>query len=246
MARLCSLFIIVYFVLLLLFFLFQICVTLCFNFILDKSSEELLFGCYLTACGVFLTFVSGFGRCLLPSFFCTCIVHFSCDFWHYWGYAILFHSQMILSLTRVLSGRRLWSLLLCYWKLEMKLQKRNWSYQEQLKELLISSSSKMLLRLWNRSMNNIGSLVAWKEKEEPKYIIYELYVWVFKFHSYTCRYPFNNALHHQVESIIFSCLESKNTTILDNLLQECNLVSKILEADRSVTISNEPNQVHAL
>ncbi|KAK1398431.1 serine/threonine-protein phosphatase 6 regulatory subunit 3-like [Heracleum sosnowskyi] len=55
-------------------------------------------------------------------------------------------------------------------------------------------------------------------------------------------YPFNNSLHHQVESIIFSCLESKNTTILDNLLQECNLVSKILEADRSVTISNELNQ----
>ncbi|KAL8146310.1 uncharacterized protein LOC141707368 [Apium graveolens] len=55
-------------------------------------------------------------------------------------------------------------------------------------------------------------------------------------------YPFNNALHHQVESIIFSCLESTNTIILDNLFQECDLVSKILEADRSVTISNEPTR----
>ncbi|KAL1817103.1 hypothetical protein DCAR_0521515 [Daucus carota subsp. sativus] len=55
-------------------------------------------------------------------------------------------------------------------------------------------------------------------------------------------YPFNNALHHQVESIIYSCLESKSTTILDNLLQECDLVSKILKADKSVIVSNEPNQ----
>ncbi|KAL1817102.1 hypothetical protein DCAR_0521514 [Daucus carota subsp. sativus] len=55
-------------------------------------------------------------------------------------------------------------------------------------------------------------------------------------------YPFNNALHHQVESIIYSCLESKHTTILDNLLQECDLVSQILKADRSVIVSDEPNQ----
>ncbi|KAL8092399.1 uncharacterized protein LOC141689584 isoform X2 [Apium graveolens] len=55
-------------------------------------------------------------------------------------------------------------------------------------------------------------------------------------------YPFNNALHHQVESIIFSCLESTNSTLLDNLLQECSLVSKILEADKSSIVSSEPNQ----
>ncbi|KAE8687276.1 auxin response factor 18-like [Hibiscus syriacus] len=33
-------------------------------------------------------------------------------------------------------------------------------------------------------------------------------------------YPYNNALHHHVESIILSCLESKNDSIVDHLLQE--------------------------
>ncbi|KAK1373602.1 serine/threonine-protein phosphatase 6 regulatory subunit 3-like [Heracleum sosnowskyi] len=55
-------------------------------------------------------------------------------------------------------------------------------------------------------------------------------------------YPFNNALHHQVESIIFSCLESTGSTLLDNLFQDCGLVSKILEADKSSTVSSEANQ----
>ncbi|XP_017247270.1 uncharacterized protein LOC108218706 isoform X2 [Daucus carota subsp. sativus] len=55
-------------------------------------------------------------------------------------------------------------------------------------------------------------------------------------------YPFNNALHHQVESIICSCLESTSTTILNNLLQECGLVSKILEAAKSSTILSDPSK----
>lgn len=58
-----------------------------------------------------------------------------------------------------------------------------------------------------------------------------------------CRYPFNNALHHHVESIIFSCLESKNITIVDHLFQECGLVPKILQTERSPTVSDELNQV---
>ncbi|KAK1360269.1 hypothetical protein POM88_044743 [Heracleum sosnowskyi] len=45
-----------------------------------------------------------------------------------------------------------------------------------------------------------------------------------------------------VESIIFSCLESTGSTLLDNLFQECGLVSKILEADKSSTVSSEANQ----
>ncbi|PWA99812.1 hypothetical protein CTI12_AA003200 [Artemisia annua] len=55
-------------------------------------------------------------------------------------------------------------------------------------------------------------------------------------------YPFNNALHHHVESIIFSCLESKNNTIIDHLFQECGLATKILQTDKSSVLSGEGDQ----
>ncbi|KAL8198086.1 hypothetical protein R6Q57_024383 [Mikania cordata] len=46
-------------------------------------------------------------------------------------------------------------------------------------------------------------------------------------------YPYNNALHHHVESIIVSILESKNSITIDHLFQECGLLNKILQADKS-------------
>ncbi|KAL6516668.1 hypothetical protein OROGR_019973 [Orobanche gracilis] len=52
-------------------------------------------------------------------------------------------------------------------------------------------------------------------------------------------YPYNNALHHHVESIIYSCLESKNSAIVDHLLLECNLVGRILQSDKTPTLSGE-------
>uniref|UniRef100_A0A5B7A8X9 Putative serine/threonine-protein phosphatase 6 regulatory subunit 3 isoform X3 n=2 Tax=Davidia involucrata TaxID=16924 RepID=A0A5B7A8X9_DAVIN len=55
-------------------------------------------------------------------------------------------------------------------------------------------------------------------------------------------YPYNNSLHHHVESIIFSCLESKNNTIVDHLLQECDLIGKILQADKQPILSGDLNQ----
>ncbi|XP_052198873.1 uncharacterized protein LOC127805995 [Diospyros lotus] len=55
-------------------------------------------------------------------------------------------------------------------------------------------------------------------------------------------YPFNNSLHHHVESIILSCLESKNNTIVDHVLQECNLIGKILHIDRHPILSSDQNQ----
>ncbi|KAL3849445.1 hypothetical protein ACJIZ3_011327 [Penstemon smallii] len=55
-------------------------------------------------------------------------------------------------------------------------------------------------------------------------------------------YPYNNALHHHVESIIYSCLESKNVAIGDHLLIDCSLVEKILQKDKSPTLSGELNQ----
>ncbi|GAA0180034.1 phosphatase modulator [Lithospermum erythrorhizon] len=54
-------------------------------------------------------------------------------------------------------------------------------------------------------------------------------------------YPYNNALHHHVESIIYSCLESKNDTIIDHLFVDCDLVEKILQAQKHPTLSDESN-----
>eukprot|EP01018_Ginkgo_biloba_P018105 Gb_14287 [translate_table: standard] len=44
-------------------------------------------------------------------------------------------------------------------------------------------------------------------------------------------YPFNNALHHHVESIIYSCLDSNSTLLIDHLFQDCDLIGKLLLAD---------------
>lgn len=46
-----------------------------------------------------------------------------------------------------------------------------------------------------------------------------------------CSFPFNNLVHHQVESIVNSCLEASNPALLDHLLKDCKLVSRILNAD---------------
>ncbi|XP_038693597.1 serine/threonine-protein phosphatase 6 regulatory subunit 3-like isoform X1 [Tripterygium wilfordii] len=55
-------------------------------------------------------------------------------------------------------------------------------------------------------------------------------------------YPYNNALHHNVESIILSCLETKSDTMVDHLLRECDLIGKILQTDKHPTISDDSNQ----
>ncbi|XP_021298094.1 serine/threonine-protein phosphatase 6 regulatory subunit 2 [Herrania umbratica] len=54
-------------------------------------------------------------------------------------------------------------------------------------------------------------------------------------------YPYNNFLHHHVENIILSCLESKNVPLVEHLLRECNLVGKILEAEKNCTLASDPN-----
>ncbi|XP_027773377.1 serine/threonine-protein phosphatase 6 regulatory subunit 3-like isoform X3 [Solanum pennellii] len=55
-------------------------------------------------------------------------------------------------------------------------------------------------------------------------------------------YPYNNALHHHVESIIISCMESKNKIIVDHLFEECDLIGKILQTDKQSTISSDEKQ----
>ncbi|OIT02326.1 PREDICTED: serine/threonine-protein phosphatase 6 regulatory subunit 3-like isoform X2 [Nicotiana attenuata] len=55
-------------------------------------------------------------------------------------------------------------------------------------------------------------------------------------------YPYNNALHHHVESIINSCLESRNNILVDHLFEECNLLGKILQTDQQPTVSGDGSQ----
>lgn len=55
-------------------------------------------------------------------------------------------------------------------------------------------------------------------------------------------YPYNNFLHHHVEHIIMSCLESKNGSFVEHLLNDCNLVGKILEAETNFTLAADPNK----
>ncbi|KAI3511788.1 hypothetical protein L1887_18946 [Cichorium endivia] len=54
-------------------------------------------------------------------------------------------------------------------------------------------------------------------------------------------YPYNNALHHHIESIIFSCLESTNNAVIDHLFQGCGLFQKILQTENNPFLSgNQP------
>ncbi|XP_020203887.1 serine/threonine-protein phosphatase 6 regulatory subunit 3 isoform X1 [Cajanus cajan] len=55
-------------------------------------------------------------------------------------------------------------------------------------------------------------------------------------------YPYNNFLHHHVESIIISCFESKNSSLLEHLLRDCDFVGKIIKAERHSTFQVEPNK----
>ncbi|XP_011040887.1 PREDICTED: serine/threonine-protein phosphatase 6 regulatory subunit 3 isoform X2 [Populus euphratica] len=52
-------------------------------------------------------------------------------------------------------------------------------------------------------------------------------------------YPYNNALHHHVESIIMSCLETKSDAMVDHLLKECDLIGKFLQTDKNPLISGD-------
>ncbi|AQK46267.1 SIT4 phosphatase-associated family protein [Zea mays] len=53
------------------------------------------------------------------------------------------------------------------------------------------------------------------------------------------RYPFNNFLHHHVENIIGSCLESKQDHLIGHVLDECKLVTRILEAEKNSALSSD-------
>ncbi|CAL4949030.1 unnamed protein product [Urochloa decumbens] len=54
-------------------------------------------------------------------------------------------------------------------------------------------------------------------------------------------YPYNNFLHHHVENIVVSCLEGKRTELVEHVLNECDIVGKILVAERLSSLSTESN-----
>ena len=68
-------------------------------------------------------------------------------------------------------------------------------------------------------------------------------IWVL-FDGYAdSRYPYNNFVHHHIENIIVSCLESKNAPLVDHVLRDCNLVGKMLEAEKNYMLVADSNKV---
>ncbi|KAF3450307.1 hypothetical protein FNV43_RR06387 [Rhamnella rubrinervis] len=55
-------------------------------------------------------------------------------------------------------------------------------------------------------------------------------------------YPYNNFLHHHIENIVVSCLESKNSSLVEHLLRDCNLIGKIVEAEKNFTLAADSNK----
>ncbi|KAF8397694.1 hypothetical protein HHK36_016616 [Tetracentron sinense] len=55
-------------------------------------------------------------------------------------------------------------------------------------------------------------------------------------------YPYNNSLHHHIESIILSCLKSKSNIVIEHLFCDCDLIGKILQTERHPAISSVSNQ----
>ncbi|OAY71510.1 serine/threonine-protein phosphatase 6 regulatory subunit 2-like isoform X1 [Ananas comosus] len=52
-------------------------------------------------------------------------------------------------------------------------------------------------------------------------------------------YPYNNFLHHHVENVVGSCIESKRSSLIEHVLNDCDIVGKILEAENHSTLSTD-------
>ncbi|KAL8217835.1 hypothetical protein R6Q57_021208 [Mikania cordata] len=53
-------------------------------------------------------------------------------------------------------------------------------------------------------------------------------------------YPYNNFIHLHIEQIINSCLKSKNTSLVQHILEACHLVRKILDAEKNGALNSDP------
>ena len=50
-------------------------------------------------------------------------------------------------------------------------------------------------------------------------------------------------MHHHIESVILSCLDSKSDDIVDHLIRECDLIGKFLQTDTHPILSGDGNKV---
>ncbi|WVZ99801.1 hypothetical protein U9M48_045048 [Paspalum notatum var. saurae] len=55
------------------------------------------------------------------------------------------------------------------------------------------------------------------------------------------QYPYNNFLHHHVENIIVSCLEVKRNQLIDHVLNDCDLVGKVLATEKYSSLPANSN-----
>lgn len=46
-----------------------------------------------------------------------------------------------------------------------------------------------------------------------------------------------------MENIVVSCLESKKTALVEHLLSDCNLVGKLVAAEKQFILATEPGKV---
>ncbi|XP_076908816.1 uncharacterized protein LOC143565847 [Bidens hawaiensis] len=53
-------------------------------------------------------------------------------------------------------------------------------------------------------------------------------------------YPYNNFIHHHIEQIIDSCLESNKDSLIQHILEDCHLVRKILDAEKNCVLNANP------
>ncbi|KAK9056006.1 hypothetical protein SSX86_027093 [Deinandra increscens subsp. villosa] len=53
-------------------------------------------------------------------------------------------------------------------------------------------------------------------------------------------YPYNNFVHHHIEQIIDSCLDSKYDALIQHILEDCHLVRKILDAEKDCALDANP------
>lgn len=55
-------------------------------------------------------------------------------------------------------------------------------------------------------------------------------------------YPFNNFLHRTVENMIGLCLESRSPVLIEHLFQDCDIVNKILGAEKQPLLSSDSSK----
>lgn len=128
----------------------------------------------------------------------------------------------------------------------MRLQKKKWSTQEPFNELLIFFSSKQIFFLYFIWQTYGYSKKTMMSSGYCLFLLITCYFFFLKlfFVFCFCRYPYNNSLHHHVESIALSCLESKTDAIVNHLLRDCDLIGRIIQADKHSVLSSDRNLVH--